>query len=1160
MLSLLFGMPDSDRNEVLAQELLKRKGSRSCLVLVPEQFSVTMERQLLERLGDSLSLWVEVLSFRRLPDYVFDRLGGRKAQMLNEGGMRILLSGALAPLRESLRYFGQASLKSDFIELLRNQFREFAAYETDPDELFALANALPSQTLSDKLFDLALLYQGLLAQMQGRRSAEFALDAAAELLRQDNLFASSDLFLWNFKGFTPQEYEVLEIMLASGSSVTVALLGEDVQNKEDSPLFPCLETAEHLRRLAAQVGCGEAPERWLPPAGIRSGALAHLERYAFRQAAPEWEGKPDSLTEICAASQEEEAEFVASRILSLVRTGNRWNEIAVILRQPPTDMVLEMTFRRFGIPVQIDNRGSLVDKPLCGLLFAAIQAVTGGFVCDDVLAYLKTGLAGLTLEECDFLERYAWAWNLRGSRWTSPFRLHPDGYGAAFDEDAHRRLARLEQLRQRTIEPLTHLKEALDAGGAHGISCALYALMEEVGLSQQLRARCEEARQSGEEAVALEYEQTYEAVVELLEQMEAFAEEEVPARRYAELLRLAASQSRLGIIPAALDQVMVLGADRVMPGMVSHAFLMDFTQDRFPKPLSENGLLTEKEKEELRANRLKLSPGLQEQAREERYYAYLAMMAPTESLTISYALRAGGEERKPSPYLYALRGLFPRLTPVEVDRGSQTAERIVTAEQAIEQVLTLPQDPLSHAIRRALEKDETLAGRLAEMEQAVLRGRSDPVFSDPALARQLYRRRGALSPTTLEKYAQCPFSYFCQYGLRLKPRRRHEFDALQTGTFMHYVLERFFRSFSEELKQGNAEQSEQKVQERADAIIEEFLLEYLPDFDEQDARFRMLFQRLREILYHTLNLLTEELRSSEFVPVDFELSIGEDIPALQIGAGEDAVTVRGQIDRVDLLRKEGKTYLRILDYKTGKKHLDYAELYRGIGQQMLLYLDALLKNGGQRYGDNILPAGVVYVPVRLDVVQGKDREISDEGLRKGRKPRRNGLLLDDEQVLHAMDHSGAFSFLPVTAREEKGGGAIIDRRFSSLATLEQLGMLFHYTEDLLEEMAGSLRKGRASIDPVKSAGQDGVDACRFCDMRAVCLREGEAQELAPLAASDFWKLLRQRERTHPEKPPEEGGLDNLRLDVLAGQNTEPEDGAERRSETAPNREGDKRRG
>ncbi|MBQ3391382.1 MAG: hypothetical protein IJG56_03155, partial [Clostridia bacterium] len=404
LLSLLFGMPDSDRNEVLAQELLKRKGSRPCLVLVPEQFSVTMERQLLERLGDPLSLWVEVLSFRRLPDYVFDRLGGRAVQMLSEGGMRILLSGALAPLRESLRYFGQASLKSDFIELLRNQFREFAAYETDPDELFALANALPSQTLSDKLFDLALLYQGLLAQMQGRRSAEFALDAAAELLRQDNLFASTDLFLWNFKGFTPQEYEVLEIMLASGSSVTVALLGEDVQNKEDSPLFPCLETAEHLRRLAAQVGCGEAPERWLPPAGIRNGTLAHLERYAFRQAAPEWEGEPDSLIEVCAASQEEEAEFVASRILSLVRTGSRWNEIAVILRQPPADMVLEMTFRRFGIPVQIDNRGSLMDKPLCGLLFAAIQAVTGGFVCDDVLAYLKTGLAGLTLEECDFLE------------------------------------------------------------------------------------------------------------------------------------------------------------------------------------------------------------------------------------------------------------------------------------------------------------------------------------------------------------------------------------------------------------------------------------------------------------------------------------------------------------------------------------------------------------------------------------------------------------------------------------------------------------------------------------------------------------------------------------------------------------------------------------
>ena len=1106
MLQLVYGMPGADRNQALAWELLGRKGKRPCLVLVPEQLSVTMERRLLEELGDELSLWVEVLSFRRLPDYVFDRLGGRARQTLSEGGVRILLSGVLSPLRGELRHFGPLSQKADFIELLRAQFQEFAAYETDPDELMELSDSLSPETLGDKLHDLALLYQAMLARMSENKSAEFALDAACDLLRQSNLFAGTDVFLWHFKGFTPQELSAIELMLASGSTVTVCLLGE--AGGEAGIFAPCRTTAQQLRRMAQQVGCGLLPEQTLPLSGQSSAELSHLELCLFQENPVSWDQPTRDLKVAEAMTQTAQAEYVAANILMLAQQGCRWRDMAVVVREAPESGVLEAAFRKFGIPVQMDSRGFLLDKPLAALLFSAIQVVTGGYACDDVMAYLKTGLAGLSMDEVDRLESYASAWELRGRRWTTPFSLHPDGFDGVFDEQARKRLWRLEQLRLRATAPLQRLGESLAQGGAHNISCALYALMEEVGVQGQLERLTEQAREAGEEATALEYEQTYETVISLLEQMEALAEPEVNASRYAELLRLAAAQSRLGIIPATLDCVLVIGADRVMPGMVKHAFVMDFSQDSFPKPLAQGGLLSEQDRQSLRSRHVLLSASGEQEALEEGYYAYVAMMAPTQTLTLTYALQSGGEQRRPSPYLMAVRSVFPRLTTVDVEAWSRSPGSLCSPAQALERFLTLrEEDPLKEPLRQALLGDERMAERLKRMEEAVQKTGTDAAFAHPELARQLYGRGRALSPTSLEQYSQCPFSHFCRYGLSLKPRKKHVFDALQAGTFLHRAMELFFTGLS---KQDRENLTPQQAHDRVDAAVAQYLRQQMPDFDEKEARFRRLFERLRSILYHTVDLLLDELSHSDFEPMDFELSVGQDIPVLTIGEPQEGVVVRGKIDRVDGLRRPEGLYLRIVDYKTGKKRMDYAEIFQGIGLQTLLYLLALLKNGQQHYGERLLPAGVVYVPVRLDVVSADSREISDAELRAKRKPRRNGLLLADEALLKAMDKSGAYAFLPVSAKE-KDGELHIDWKASSLATLPQMEALMRYMEKTLRQTAQALREGGVFIDPVRSAGPDGVDACRFCDMRAVCRFEGQPRELAPMGAARFWELVTQEE-------------------------------------------------
>lgn len=1115
MLQLLFGTAGSSREELLLRQMAERREAQPgyrCLLLVPEQFSVTVERRLIEALGQDASLWVEVLSFRRLPSYVFDRLGGRNRLLLSEGGQRILLSGAIEQSAGQLLHYRAEAVKPDFVEQLHSQFQEFAAYRSDPDDMMALSDELPIGPLRDKLQDLALLYSAALSRLgEGMQCAQYGLDAAVELLWQNNLFRLTDVYLEHFKGFTPQELAAIECMLAGGREVVVSLPADNGGEPEDeSDLFaPAKHTARQLRELAAQVGCGLYPDLVAPPHDRCCGELQFLERN-FLRPAPEVSDRPTLQVALAqAASHYDELEFVAADICRRMRQeGLHWRDFAIIFRTAPLDEGLcEAVLAKFGIPAQLDRRSGLLEQPLVLLVFSALSCLLSGFGYEDVMGTLKTGLAGLSPEQVDQLELYAYSWSIERAGWRRPFTLHPDGFRSTWEDDDRSRLARLEQLRQTAMQPLLQLEQATAQGGAEAISRAIYQFLVEVEAERSLIDQIEALRTEGREAEALQLEQVWEALITLLEQMAALAEPGISLARYADLLRLAAAQTRMGIIPATVDQVLVTGADRVLPASVRCAYVMGFVQGSFPQPVRSGGLLTEQERLELRARDLRLAPALAQEALEERHYAYTALTAATEFLTITCALHHSGEDYRPSPYLPMLYQIFPRLTRLEVDQLRLQPDAIQAEGQAVERLLALPPEhPLARALERALPEGEQRQ-RIGHIRAAIadLSGRQR--LTDPALSGALYRGRQAISPTSLERFALCNFSHFCQYGLRLKPRKKNELDVLQIGSFMHAVLERLFAHASVEQLSALGTEG---LHRRIDEIIQEYAAAVLPDLAARPARFQYLFERLSRILYHYVELMLEELATSDFVPLDFELEVGREIPPLRYGEGEEQVLVRGYVDRVDGYESGGALYLRVVDYKTGVKQLSYGELYQGIGLQMLLYLFALLQSGEQRYGKPVLPAGVVYAPVRLDVVAADSRDITPEQLAEKRETRRNGLLLDSEEILAAMDRSGSFSMLPVAVKKSDDT-VEINRKSSSLASLEQLGALQLYVEQLLRDAAQRLQQGAADINPIRGRQQE-VDACRFCEMQPVCRLGGDPRAPLHLSAEAFWRAVEEVDR------------------------------------------------
>ncbi|MBQ3276677.1 MAG: PD-(D/E)XK nuclease family protein, partial [Oscillospiraceae bacterium] len=409
------------------------------------------------------------------------------------------------------------------------------------------------------------------------------------------------------------------------------------------------------------------------------------------------------------------------------------------------------------------------------------------------------------------------------------------------------------------------------------------------------------------------------------------------------------------------------------------------------------------------------------------------------------------------------------------------------------------------AARAWYEQTEEGAEKLRRLTEAgqYARGRLDR-----ASVRSLYGEKLWLTASRIDNLASCKFQYFLRYGLKARPREAAEFSPPELGTFLHYLLEHVARDV-EELG-GFAAVDDRTVGDLTEKYVEEYIHTEMEDFREKSPRFVYLFRRLTETARRVVLDTAGELRLSDFRPLDFELDFSgtEDLPPVSLGTGEDSLVLTGVADRVDGWEKDGKLYIRVVDYKSGHKTFSLTDVWYGMGLQMLLYLFALGRNGEGRYGKPIVPAGVLYVPAR-DVLVTAPENLTDEDIlkEKSKKLRRSGLLLSEDDVLAAMERSGAPRYIPVSVNREG------EYRGDALATAEQLGRLFRYISDVLTKMAGELRRGSINADPWFRGENE--NACLTCDYFDACGFDGETEDWRykiPVKAPEFWARLEDREK------------------------------------------------
>ena len=1080
MLHIIEGGAKSGKTFLVREELLRfaKQEGESLLLFVPEQFSFETERSYAEALGKADAGRVRVVSFARFAEDMFREFGGMAGEYAVDAARLITMKLALQACQNELATYGRLAGRPDFPMQMVQMVAELKNAGLSGADMQAAEEALPDGVLRGKLGDLSLLrtvYESMLAEnyLDGLDNPE----RAAELCAKHLWFAGKKIWLDGFKSFTAVQERLIGLMLSQGAEVTVTLPIEG--EKTDSRFAVARETAARLRRLSYQAGePAQKPRILREKPGFRSAALRHFSEQVLRTNPLPFDGENRDVD--CAALFHEfdEAEFAAARIMAYAADGYAFEEMAVLVRDLDRyGPLLEAAFERYDIPLYMDRVESVDILPLFRFVSHLMQAAAGHCPREEMLALLKCGMLPLSLEEIAAFESYTYVWNIDRGRFFQPFTQHPAGYTAQpMTEKEAQELDMAEQVRGLLCGWIGFFEEQYEA--EHSWPRALYAVLDRMSLPERIGREVLQLQKQNRQKDSDDLRRSWEVLAELLTIMDrVLGREPMELKAFASLFGVSAAGYNLGRIPQTLDSVLVGSAERVRLSGKKVVLVLGANDREFPLLPSAGGIFTEQEREELQSLGFSLSGRAEEAILEERFVAWQALSSPSEKLCITYSLgNLKGEQKFPSAIPSGFRRIFPD-TPVWMPDDFPPEFFCRSPRTAFLQAVRRGSDGSDFAAsaRQYLLTEPEYAGRLAELDR-IQRG-TRFALRDSALASEMFGGEKTVSPSQIERFYNCRFQYFCQYGLRLRSRGRAELNPLSRGSILHFLMERV-------LRQGDFFSMEEEELRR---LIEELLAEYLAAAmggEEQTRRFLYLYRRMSENALRLLLTLREEFAQTEFRVVGLEEPIypGSRIAPLSIPVAEPdgsshTVTVVGKVDRIDCWEHDGARYVRVIDYKTGGREFSLDEVAEGLNLQMLLYLFSIWR-GGKGALKNAVPAGILYLPAKV-VEPGLSRDSTEQerqaAIRKAFAM--NGLLLDDQTVLCAMERNLEGQFLPVSMGKNKMKGE------KWLAALEDFENLEWYAIELIRAMEGSLLAGEIAPNPIRCGQRV---PCAVCDFRAVC--------------------------------------------------------------------------
>ena len=1082
---IIYGRAGTGKSEYCYKEIAQKiKKENKILIITPEQFSFTAEKKLMDAIDTQAVFNAEVVTLSRMAYRVISEIGGKNESNLSKCGKAMLIYSILSNNKNELKFLGKTD---ENVDMLDTAITEFKKHGISVEQLKQEIENQEDIYLKNKLQDLNVVYSGFEEQLAGKYIDETdLLTILAENIDKTDMFKDAVIYIDEFAGFTSQEYHIIEKLIQIAKQVTITICTDglhEIKNPDTDIFYSNEVTVTKLLEVAQNCDVKIEEIKLEETYRFKNSELKHLEKNLYENKPQKYNSQIKNIQLFLAKNQYSEIEEVARNVLKLVRDeGYRYRDISIITKNIATySSLARAIFDKYDIPIFIDENRDLNQNIVIQYILGILEIFIKNWSYEAVFNYIKTGFSNIEEDDIFKLEKYCLKWGIKQNKWKKEFT-----YGN-YEEKDKADIERLEQIRKDLVTPLMNLKYKIDENKTvEGISKAIYEFLVEQQIYEKVQIKIQELNEIGQIDLANEYESSIQTIIEILDEIVlVFKDDKITIDKYNQILKIGFKNSSLTKIPGTQDQVIMGDVDRSRSHKVKAIFIIGLNDGEFPSVRKDEGFLNDADREVLKQNGIELAKGTIDKLYEDSFNIYKAFTTAEEKLYLLYSSSdMQGKALRPSMLINKIKKIYPMLQEQSdvIERRSEILNKKTTYEELIVNLSKLKEQDSIEKLwyyiydyyQKNSEWNEKLKQSLKGLEYTNIPDKIDQNNID-----RLYGNTLITSISKLERYRSCPFSYYLQYGLKIKPQEELKIQTLNTGTFIHEVIDEFFGTVRE-VGIKLEEITEEQLSEIINKIIDSKLGQNKNYIFTSTAKYRALVIRLKKIIKKALKYIIGTIVQSRFEVLGTEVEFGEKGKYKPIRLTlEDGkrIEIIGKIDRIDTAQGEDGKYLRIIDYKSSAKNIDLNEVYAGLQIQLLTYLDAACKE------EDLMPAGVLYFSMLEQMIKSDKRleqEEIEEKIRANFKMK--GLILADVKVVKLHDknlQNGNSALVPAYIGKD---GELSEKKTSGV-TAKQFKDLQKYMYTIIKQISKEILGGNIDLKPYY---KDKKTPCKYCDYKSIC--------------------------------------------------------------------------
>lgn len=1053
--------------------------------ITPEQFSFTAEKKMMEFLKEKAVINAEVITFSRMADRALNEIGGSNKTNLSKCGKAMLVYSILSKYQKELSFLGKSD---ENIEIGVQSITELKKHGVTLEDLKEEINKIDDQYTKTKLEDLFFIYEKFEKQITNNYIEETnLLDFLARNIDKLSWIKDSIIYIDEFSGYTAQEYEIIKQFIKYSKQVNITMCIDDLEmftNPETDIFYSNKQTLKKIKRIVDENNLKmEQPIKLYKQHRLKTEELQAISDNMSQVKSTVYDKKVENIHLFLAKNRYSEIEDVAQRISKIIREKKlRYKDIAIITKNIDTySSFVRSIFPQYDIPVFIDEKRELNQNIVVQYILSIFEIYTTNYSTESVFNYLKMGFVDISKDELFELENYCIKWGIKRNKWKQEFKYEIE------DENQKPKIENLNRIRKKIIIPLIELKNNIDKQkDVSNITKQLYLFIQNQQIEDKITKKINWLEENGYIDLANEYIESYNTILEVLDEIVLiFQETYMGIDTYSKILKIGLKNSGLGKIPATQDQVTFGDVDRTRSHKVEVVFVIGLNDGIFPSVNKDEGFLNDEDREMLKKDGIELAKGTIENLYEENFNIYKVFTTAEKEMFLSYASAdEEGKALRPSILINRIKKIFTNLEEESdvVTKKYDIINEDITFKELLENIYKLRNkeqiDELWYDVYEWYRNNPKWA-KILEENMEGLKYTNIPKKIKKENIERLYGKILSTSVSKLEQYKRCPFSYYLQYGLKLKPKEELKIQSFNTGTFMHETIDRFF-GYTNENGINLAEISEENIEKIVAQIIDEELELTKNYIFKATVKYKVLVRRLKKIVSKALKYIIQTLIYSDFNIYGTEVAFGQKGKykpiVIQLEDGKQ-IEINGKIDRIDIAKQKDGNYLRIIDYKSSTKNIDLNEVYAGLQIQLLTYSDAVCNE------EDFIPAGVFYFSLIEQMIKA-NKKISEEEIEANIKKnfKMKGLIVADVKIIKMNDNSltsGSSKLVP--AAINKDGGII--EKWTNGVNKKDFDVLQKYIYKTIKEISTEILGGNIELKPFYKKGKT---PCEYCDYKSIC--------------------------------------------------------------------------